>query len=284
MDIFKVVRNLKLSNRLNNRGTRDTDFFSDRICHRHTNYLILIFIVVSSLKRLFSAPIHCWIPAELKRYEKYMNKYCWMKGTYYVNQFDDLDEYNYSDRHESVLRYYQWIQIFLLVQAFLFYFPHLLWLFLGNKILSYDLFEIVDAAMKHEVYGNDQEKILKFISSNLTENFKENSPLARRKQNAKIIEVVGKTRKLEKNIEEMNELKTHYKVSINSLSNLRYNISSRLLTFSYFLIKILYLLAALFQVFIMNSFLSRTKHELFGTEIVKTIFRGEADIRNHSGM
>ena len=138
--------------------------------------------------------------------------------------------------------------------------------------------------MKHEVYGNDQDKILKFISSNLTENFKENSPLARRKQNARIIEVVSKTKKLEKNIEDLNELKTQYKVSVNTLSNLRYNIGSRLLTFSYFFVKILYLLVALFQVYIMNSFLSRNKHESFGEEVIKTIFRGEADIRNQTGI
>lgn len=147
MDVFIVVRNLKLSNRLSNRKTRDTDFFSDRLCHRHTNFLILIFIAVSTLKRLFSSPINCWIPAELKRYEKYMNKYCWLKGTYYINDSKNLDEITYDERHETILGYYQWVQIILLFQAFLFYLPNLMWLFISNKILSFDLFEIVDAGL-----------------------------------------------------------------------------------------------------------------------------------------
>lgn len=141
MDVLKTLRNIKI----NRRQIRDNDFFSDRLCHRHTNFLILIFIAITTLKRLLSAPINCWIPAELKRYDKFMNKYCWIKGTYYIKDIRSLDEITYDERHETLLRYYQWVQIILLLQAFLFYFPRILWNVISNKVLNYDLFEMVDA-------------------------------------------------------------------------------------------------------------------------------------------
>ena len=141
MDIIKALRSI----RVNRRQVRDNDFFSDRLCHRHTNFILLIFIAITTLKRLFSSPINCWVPAELKRYEKYMNRYCWVKGTYYINDFNSLDELSFDERHETLLRYYQWVQIIILFQAFLFYLPRILWTFISNKILNYDLFEMVDA-------------------------------------------------------------------------------------------------------------------------------------------
>ena len=57
MDILKAFRSIKI----NKRQIRDNDFFSDRLCHRHTNFLILIFLVISTLKRYFSAPVTCWV-------------------------------------------------------------------------------------------------------------------------------------------------------------------------------------------------------------------------------
>jgi hypothetical protein len=141
MDILKALRNIKI----NKRQIKDNDFFSDRLCHRHTNFLILILLVISSFKRYFSAPVTCWVPFELRRYEKYINKYCWIKGTFYLKDFDNLEEITNNEQHETLIRYYQWVQFILLFQAFLFYFPRILWTIASEKLLDYDLFEMIDA-------------------------------------------------------------------------------------------------------------------------------------------
>jgi innexin len=141
MDIFKAFKTFKLGHY---RSLRHNDFFSDRIFHQMTTRIIIVFLVILTVKRFFSNPIHCWVPAELKRYERYMNSYCWLRGTYYIEQFYDVYKtFSIEQREESTLRYYQWIQIFLSVQAFLFYFPRIIWTFVTQKMLSYDLFNMV---------------------------------------------------------------------------------------------------------------------------------------------
>lgn len=143
MELLKLIKNLSFSGR----QTRDNDFFSDRLCHRHTRFIIYMLIAITALKRLMSSPLNCWIPAELRRYEKYINKYCWVRGTYYVKDFYELENIQYVERHESILRYYQWVHLILLIQSTMFYFPRIVWIFLSNRILQYDLFETVDAGM-----------------------------------------------------------------------------------------------------------------------------------------
>lgn len=139
--------------------------------------------------------------------------------------------------------------------------------------------------MKHEVYGSNQDRILQFISSNLTQNFQLSSPLVRRKRNAKIIKIVNETSRLKdvEDLKETKELKNEYKLTINKFKNFKYYFITRLLTASYFLIKILYLIVALSQIYVMNSFLSSNKHEFYGAKIVKTILSGDVDIRDHLG-
>lgn len=77
MDFFKIAKTFHFGSQ---RKLRDNDFFIDRLSHRHSTKILIVFVILATFKRFFTSPINCWVPAELKRYEKYINKYCWIKG------------------------------------------------------------------------------------------------------------------------------------------------------------------------------------------------------------
>ncbi len=229
--------------------SRNSDFFSDRLFHTHTNRILIIFIILSTFKRLFSNPITCWVPADLKRYEKYMNRYCWIRGTYYVNQSYDLNTLSIEARDESLLHYYQWVYFFLIIQAFLFYMPRILWCFISHRMLGYDLFNLIDAGMQYEQSGKNPNLILAYINSNL-----------------------------------MNKC-SHFPMKSNNLTSRDYEsgffsglitgisrkISKSLLTATYILIKTLYIVIAAFQIYMMNAFLSNKAHSFYGKIVIPSV-------------
>jgi hypothetical protein len=92
-----------------------------------------------------------------------MHKYCWIKGTYYVDQNYDHNTLSIEARNETMLHYYKWIYVFLAFQAFLFYLPRIIWCFISQKVLDFDLFNIIDAAQKYEQYKYDTRKALKYL-------------------------------------------------------------------------------------------------------------------------
>ena len=147
------------------RKVRNNDFFADRISHKFTTNLLLIFILLSTFRRFYTSPINCWVPAELSRYAQFMQQYCWLKGTYYVDQTYDHNMLSITARNENVLQYYQWVYLFLSIQALLFSLPNIFWSTMTQKIFDYDLVNFVDAARKYEVYNTNRANILKYLKS-----------------------------------------------------------------------------------------------------------------------
>ena len=251
MDIFKVAKKFPLGPR---RGLKDNDYFSDRLSHRYTTQIIILFIILATFKRLFQSPITCWVPAELKRYEKYINRYCWIKGTYYVNQSYDLNTLTIEARNESLLHYYQWVYLFLMFQALLFYLPRILWCFISHKLLGYDLFNIIDAGMQYEKSDKQPDLILKYLDSNITSTFK-HIP----------IKLLTRAYLFSKNDEQRKkELDNQPSFFLDAYRQIKAKISNSVLTLTYILIKILYMFVALFQLYMMNTFLSNKSYTIYG--------------------
>jgi innexin len=176
-----------------------------------------------------------------------MNRYCWIKGTFYVNHNYDLNTLNIEARNETLLHYYQWVYFFLMFQAFMFYVPRILWCFISNKLLGYDLFNIIEAGMKYEKYGLSPDTIIKYITSNFAHKHKYLSVKASDKRNL-----------LNNIIHENNNMTYSYKRPIWT------SISSSFLTLVYVIIKIIYLINAILQIYIMNAFLSNKAHTFYG--------------------
>lgn len=269
MEIFRAAKKFSFGSQ---RKLNDIDFFSDRLSHRHTTKIIIVFVILATFKRFYSSPVNCWVPAELKRYEKYINRYCWIRGTYYVEQHYDLNTFNIEAREENLLQYYQWIYFFLLVQAFLFYLPKMLWCFMSSKILDYDLFNMIDAASKHDTYSSDQEKILKYLSSNLLCDYNW-LPAEKR-------EIANQVKQLINDLH-LKENKNKRRFSFTP-SLLIKKFSRSFLTLTYITTKLIYLLNAIGQIVLMDMFLSNENNLLYGKQIVQTILNGDGDLVNHT--
>jgi hypothetical protein len=253
------------------RTVRNIDFFSDRMSHRHTTTILLVFIILVTFRRFYSSPINCWVPAELKRYEKYINRYCWIKGTFYVKQNYDLNVLSVEARDESLLQYYQWVQFFLLIQAFLFYMPRIVWHYVSHRILDYDLSNMVDAAVKHECFPNNQSALLRYLCSHLNDEHTWTSA-DKHKLN---LELNAKINSLAENAKEASNFKDFVVFQYRKFSR-------SLLTMSYVMVKLLYLIVALLQIYLMNVFLSNRKYSFYGYQVLQTILSGEADLGGQS--
>lgn len=124
MDIIDQIRHLSVSHR---RTLRDDDFFNDRLHHRYTVALLIVFCVVVTMHQFAGEPINCWVPAQFTgAFETYTNRLCWLQNTYYVPQESDIPDSEH-ERRQSMLKYYQWIHLILLFQALLFLIPRIIW-------------------------------------------------------------------------------------------------------------------------------------------------------------
>jgi hypothetical protein len=103
------------------------DEHSDRINHRYTvGFLLVCVLIVTGSPFVFNR-ITCWVPAQFTgAYLSYTNNYCWISNTYYIPSNDTIPHSKF-DRKQSEISYYQWTPLILLVFAFGFYFPRILW-------------------------------------------------------------------------------------------------------------------------------------------------------------
>ncbi|MCP9263136.1 Innexin [Dirofilaria immitis] len=99
----------------------------DRLNYQYTALIIVLTAFTLAATQYVGKPIQCWVPAQFTgAWEKYTETYCFIKGSYYM-PLDTEIPYEYSRRDESVIGYYQWVPIVLALQAFLFYFPSVVW-------------------------------------------------------------------------------------------------------------------------------------------------------------
>ena len=111
----KLLGFLNLSTLGSIRLRRDDDCI-DRLSHRYTTFLLLIFAIIITSKQYVGDPISCWAPGHFtSSYVDYTNKMCWVSNTYYVS---------FSQKHipgpeapRKLINYYQWVPLILLVQT-----------------------------------------------------------------------------------------------------------------------------------------------------------------------
>ena len=102
-------------------NSRNDDDLIDRLHHRYSTTLLVIFAVLVSTTQYVGTPIHCWCPAYFtSNHEEYTNRMCWVSYTYYLAEGVVPGQPGAMKQHIS---YYQWVPMFLLVQAFFFYLP-----------------------------------------------------------------------------------------------------------------------------------------------------------------
>lgn len=243
-----------------------TDFFVDSLSSSTTAKLILFLLSLVTVKDAVQQSIHCWVPKEFTRYSKFITKLCWLNGTYYLplDKYGNVvEQYYYNDHPElqkdSVVTYYLWIQILLVLQAFSFYFPYMMWNFISSKS-GYDLYNIVIAAKKFDKSYNDPAenlRILNYLVSTIkqahSDIYSKNSKLKSRNNN--ILEKSLKSR------------------SIRSIIFLNY---------AYTFIKIVYLANCIAQLYLVNKLLEQKSVQKYTNssgfnliDIIYQLLRGE---------
>lgn len=232
------------------------DFTVDRLSRLYTVNLIVLLTSLLTTKQFIQQPINCWIPKELQRYSSYMQKLCWLKGTYYLplDSYGNVIEETPSNEYkkESLITYYQWISIILLLQAFGFYAPYLLWSFLSNKC-GFDVYSMIDACKKYN--SHDKNRILNFLKTNFIR--QQTYYQLNRSHDCIYTSIKSSLSKIE------------WKKSLKKCFPINY-----FLYLSYIICKLVYFLNTICQLYFINLFLSSSTNSLSIIGILKSLLNG----------
>uniref|UniRef100_A0A0K0G0H5 Innexin n=1 Tax=Strongyloides venezuelensis TaxID=75913 RepID=A0A0K0G0H5_STRVS len=223
------------------------DDISDRLHYYYTSTFLLVTAVLISLKMFGGRPIECWLPAEYKpAWEDYTEMYCWARNTYYV-PFSQTIPDDKEEREERMISYYQWTPFFLVISAFLFYSPCLIWRVMYDRS-GIRLKDIM-------AFGNDRANI---------------QPTMRQKNvNGLAVHLTS----IFRHRFCFGSQHTYHLKLLAKLINLRFCAS--FLTFLYLGIKVLFLINVLFQMYLMNKFLQTDGYGIYGLSVIKDLMFGK---------
>jgi len=96
---------------------------------------------------------------------QYTNKLCWVSYTYYLPDNTVAGE---PGAVKQYLSYYQWVPIFLLIQAFLFYLPSVFWR-VSSERSGINVHNLVEAAdtIQNALYPERRDKTIKYMIRHL---------------------------------------------------------------------------------------------------------------------
>ncbi len=183
-----------------------------------------------------------------------MNDICWVSNTYYI-PFEQKVPKIERERRENELRYYQWIPFILLLQAFCFYFPHLVWRSLSRRS-GIDVRDIVDAAINYKSVDT------------ATKDDKYKTELMEY-----IVEAIDKYVDDPRRQSDERDRRISIKRLFMTVCIFLGKYLGNYLIIVYFTTKALFITNAVCQIFLLNLFLGQEFH-LFGIQVLKRIFEG----------
>ncbi len=176
MNFTDVIDNAKRFAGKKKDGEYFDDLLIDRLHNRYTVAILVCFFVAlttyeyigkknnkgSKFKKntdifLIGEPIKCWVPAQLdENYGEYIDRLCYIQNTYHVAKHRSIPQ-DKNIRHERTLKYYQWINLVLLIQALFFSLPRIIWQSFNNKI-GLAIRNLVDASNKCQSFNIDENR------------------------------------------------------------------------------------------------------------------------------
>ena len=145
---------------------RSDDDMIDRLNHQYSIIFLFIFTVIVSTTQYVGDPIHCWCPAYFTdSHEDYANSVCWISNTYYLPESMQPGQ---PGALKQYIGYYQWVPLLLLVQAFMFYIPCLMWRVFSERS-GININNLVEAAetIQNALYPERRDKTIKYMIRHL---------------------------------------------------------------------------------------------------------------------
>nr|ABB16290.1 innexin 9 [Hirudo medicinalis]AFC34068.1 INX9A [Hirudo verbana] len=221
------------------------DSFSDQLNCKHTVYILSLVAILSTTRFFVDDPITCHCPNQFTSSQvDYTEKVCWVTNTHYV-PFDRAYLPKEGDPNKKFISYYQWIPLFLALQALLFYLPRFTWKNLSRKsglIVS----NITDGCIEcqKKAYSDGAEKVMDSL------------------------------------IKYMSRFLREYSRNLRAKKAFQYFFRGNYLILVYALIKILYLANVIGQLFLLNAFLGNEFH-IYGIEVIRKMLRDEPWSTSH---
>ncbi|ESO01145.1 hypothetical protein HELRODRAFT_82276 [Helobdella robusta] len=231
------------------KSSRNDDDLVDRMNHQYSVIFLFIFMVIISTSQYVGEPIHCWMPGHFTPNQgEYANRVCWISYTYSVPENTLVGQ---QDIVKKVISYYQWVPLVMLLQAFFFYLPCLLWRVFSERS-GININNLVEAAetIQNALYPERRDKTIKYMIRHLDHYLDYQREYQggccgglRRFMARKMFLICGNR--------QGNYLLTLYLIS-----------------------KVMYLANLVCQLFILNLFLG-TNYHLYGVEVIRDIVLGK---------
>jgi len=127
------------------------DNWSFKLFYKVTTSLLLVCSVLVTARQFFGEPIQCDAGAASDGVEKdVLNSYCWMYSTWNIppnykgacsggKDFDSISHEEWTSHQTSIVynSYYQWVPLYLIILAFLFYLPRMCWLIMEGGLMEF---------------------------------------------------------------------------------------------------------------------------------------------------
>jgi hypothetical protein len=231
--------------------TRDDDF-ADRLSHRYTVILLLIFCILVGSSQFVGNPIQCWAPAHFSgSMTAYTNNICWIANTYYVPLADDTKLPGPNEPREYRINYYQWVPFILAFMAFLFYSPWAIW-----HVLS-------------QPANLDLKSVMKIVDS-----MDETNAESRRKSIITIVKLIDRSIDNGRNWYSYDCVGKIRRMFNRCFIPCIYKRANSYLSTLYILIKLVYLFNVCGQFFLLNAFMG-PNFNMYGFHVMRDLYIGK---------
>lgn len=224
------------------------DDFADRLNHRYTVSVLILFCILVGSSQFVGSPIACWAPAHFTgAMVTYTNYICWIANTYFVPTDDRLPGPSESRIHR--INYYQWVPFILALMSFFFYAPFVLWHLMSKPS------------------GLDAKTVMKVINS-----MDAASSESRDKTMRNAVKLIDRALDYRRNYYGYTFLgRLRRRMSRCLLPTTR---SGHYITLLYMLIKILYVANACGQFFLLNAFMG-PNYNIYGFQVMQDLANGK---------
>nr|CDS33939.1 innexin unc 9 [Hymenolepis microstoma] len=225
-------------------GDLSVDDFADRL-NLFTVVLLLFCTVLISMKQYIFNSISCYIPVSPSgsEFKNYVTDYCWVHGTIPLRPDEEMpstaEEWNLYDKYRRIT-YYQWVPFMLGLQCIFFYLPNVLWQIICNCRASGDVYTLLQAAKKATSGSrSDRKKEVERVAEFL-EDMLDNHKCPRRGKQARFV----------------NKMYDRFGICVMSK-----RLGTRLI-WSYMVLKVVTIVNAAVQLYLIQVFLGFTGHYL----------------------